>query len=88
MTEFSKKVYAVVKEIPSGSVMSYGEVALLSGRPGAHRAVGNILSRNIDSSVPCHRVIRADGTLGGYNGIMGVKEKLLNEEKRNRSPIQ
>ena len=67
-------VEKVVKGIPKGKTMTYKEVALLAGSPGAARAVGMIMSHNEDSSVPCHRVIRSDGKIGGYNGIRGGKE--------------
>lgn len=61
--------------------MTYGQVASAAGRPGAARAVGNIMAGNTDKTVPCHRVIRADGTIGGYNRINGPsKETLLREE--------
>lgn len=63
---FQEKVYAVVKKIPKGKVLSYKEVAKRAGRPKAYRAVGNILNKNCDEKVPCHRVIRSDGKLGGY----------------------
>jgi methylated-DNA-[protein]-cysteine S-methyltransferase len=72
-TDFSNKVYAVVRKIPKGETLTYGQVAKLAGRPGAARAVGNILSKNYDPNIPCHRVIRADGKLGGYN--RGVARK-------------
>lgn len=78
---FTQKVYAVVRRIPKGSVLTYGQVAQRAGRPLATRAVGMILSRNKDKSVPCHRVIRSDGRLGGYNGLRGEKERLLRREK-------
>lgn len=62
--------------------MTYGEVAYRAGCPGAFRAVGTIMSKNTDKSVPCHRVIRADGKPGGYNGLRGVatKRQLLESE--------
>lgn len=82
MTEFSQKVYEVVKDIPKGESLSYGEVAILAGRPGAARAVGTILSKNYDPAIPCHRVIRADGKLGGYNRGLEKKQRLLTKEKR------
>jgi len=77
---FQEQVYKVVKTIPKGKVMTYGQVAERIGHPNAARAVGTILKNNKDKSVPCHRVIRADGKLGGYNGINGVKERLLKKE--------
>lgn len=60
--------------------MTYKQVARLAGRSRAYRAVGNILDKNYDVRVPCHRVIRSDGTLGGYNGGMRNKQKLLKKE--------
>ncbi len=74
MTNFKRKVIVVVKKIKRGSVMTYKDVAHASGSPFAYRAVARIMSTNHDSGVPCHRVIRSDGTLGGYNGG-GINEK-------------
>lgn len=64
---FAERVRAVVRRIPKGKTMSYGEVAKRAGNPGAARAVGMIMSKNFDPRVPCHRVVRADGKIGGYN---------------------
>jgi methylated-DNA-[protein]-cysteine S-methyltransferase len=80
MKSFTDKVLAVVAKIPRGKVMSYGEVAAAAGSPGAARAVGNIMMHNNDPKIPCHRVINADGSLGGYNGLQGTKRKLLLKE--------
>ncbi len=78
---FAKRVEAVVKTIKKGKTMTYGQVAAAAGKPGAARAVGNIMANNKDKSVPCHRVIRADGKIGGYNAINGPsKEALLRAE--------
>lgn len=77
---FSEKVYAVVRKIPRGKVLTYKEVAKKAGKPLAFRAVGTILSKNMDKKVPCHRVIRSDGKIGGYNGLQGKKRMLLVEE--------
>lgn len=60
--------------------MTYGEVAAAAGRPGAARAVGNIVRRNFDPAIPCHRVIRADGQMGGYNRGTARKLTLLKRE--------
>ncbi len=80
-TSFTEKVYAVVAKIPRGSVMTYGEVARRAGRPGAARAVGNIMHRNPNMKcVPCHRVVRADGTPGGYARGTRAKIALLRRE--------
>lgn len=67
MTSFSEDVYQVVRTIPKGKVMTYGEVAIAAGHPGAASAVGTVLSKNYDPDIPCHRVIRSDGKLGNYN---------------------
>ena len=74
MTKFQKKVYQVVKKIPAGKMMTYKEVAEKAGFPKAWRAVGNVLNRNSDPEIPCHRVIRSDGKIGGYN--RGTKKKI------------
>jgi methylated-DNA-[protein]-cysteine S-methyltransferase len=73
--DFKNKVLDIVRNIPRGKTMSYGEVAALAGSPGAARAVGNIMKQNYDDSVPCHRVIRADGMPSDYN--RGGAEKKL-----------
>lgn len=80
MITFKQKVYAVVKKIPKGKVLTYKEVARRAGKPKAYRAVGNILNKNIDSKVPCHRVIRSDGKIGGYRDGTLFKIKRLREE--------
>lgn len=80
MTNFREGVLAVVKRIPSGKTMTYAEVAEAAGCPGAARAVGNIMSGNFDPDIPCHRVVRSDGTLGWYNRGVDKKEKLLKAE--------
>ena len=78
---FTEKVFLVVKKIPRGKTMTYKEVAKLSGRPRAYRAVGNILNTNYDKSIPCHRVVRSDGRVGGWNRGSKNKESLLKKEK-------
>ncbi len=60
---WTRRVRAVVRSIPPGRVASYGLVAMLAGRVGAARAVGHVMSENDDPSVPCHRVVHADGAL-------------------------
>lgn len=64
---FTQKVLEIVKTIPAGKTMTYSEVAALAGNPKAARAVGMIMSQNYNPEVPCHRVVRTDGKLGGYN---------------------
>ena len=77
---FTKAVYAVVKTIPKGKTLTYKEVAILAGKPNAARAVGNILNKNFDPKIPCHRVIRSDGKTGGYNRGAKRKQELLIKE--------
>lgn len=80
VASFADKVYAVVRKIPKGKVLTYKEVARLAGSPKASRAVGNILHKNFDPQIPCHRVIRTDGNLGGYNrGAVEKRRKLIEE---------
>jgi len=81
MSDFSRIVKTIVAKIPKGSVMTYKQVAVAAGRPAAARAVANIMAANYDPDVPCHRVIRSDGGLGGYNrGGTTVKAALLKAE--------
>lgn len=67
-------VQRVVRDIPKGKTMTYKEVALKAGSPNAARAVGTIMAGNDDPSIPCHRVVRSDGKIGGYNGIRGGRQ--------------
>ncbi|CAN5652483.1 methylated-DNA--[protein]-cysteine S-methyltransferase [soil metagenome] len=77
-TPFQQEVWAGLRRIPHGETMSYGELAEHLGRPGASRAVGSANGRNpIPIIIPCHRVIAADGTLGGYGGGLACKTQLL-----------
>lgn len=77
---FKQKVLEVVGKIPRGKVLTYKEVAYRAGSAGAARAVGSILKQNYDPKIPCHRVIRSDGKLGGYNRGAKNKIKLLKKE--------
>jgi O-6-methylguanine DNA methyltransferase len=77
---FKEKVYKLVKTIPKGKVLTYKDVAKKIGHPMAYRAVGNILNKNVDPKVPCHRVIRSDGKIGGYRDGNLFKVKRLREE--------
>ncbi|MFC1630035.1 MGMT family protein [Patescibacteria group bacterium] len=72
--DFQEKVYKVVRKIPRGKTLTYKEVANKTGFPLAWRAVGNILTKNRNPQIPCHRVIRSDGTSGGY--AFGRKKKI------------
>ena len=78
--DFTSRVLAAVRRIPYGRVATYGEVAARAGRPGAARAVGNIMRTCNRPDVPCHRVIAAGGRLGGYGGSEVLKRQLLMSE--------
>jgi methylated-DNA-[protein]-cysteine S-methyltransferase len=81
LTPFQKKVLRIVKTIPYGETKSYKWVAERMGNPKAARAVGQALKRNPYSEViPCHRVIRSDGKLGGYSKGIQKKRRLLKKE--------
>ena len=78
---FTDDVRDIVRKIPKGSVMTYKEVAIAAGNKNASRTVANIMASNYDPKIPCHRVIRSDGGLGGYNrgGIIKKREILLSK---------
>jgi methylated-DNA-[protein]-cysteine S-methyltransferase len=78
---FAERVFLVVRAIPRGQTLTYLEVARRAGSPRAFRAVGNILNTNYDPNIPCHRVVRSDGTAGGYNRGATQKIKILQNEK-------
>lgn len=81
-TVFQQRVWAELTTIPYGKTISYAELAKRVGQPAAARAVGSANGKNqICILVPCHRVIAADGTLGGYGGELWRKEWLLNLER-------
>ena len=82
-TKFQLKVWAYLSKIPRGRVKTYSQVAKAIGKPLAVRAVANAIGKNpYAPKIPCHRVIRSDGSLGGYSGKGGVKTKrfLLQKE--------
>lgn len=80
-SDFAEKVRAVVRTIPEGETRSYGAVAKAAGNSKAARAVARVMSANYDPTVPCHRVICANGDLGGYNrGGTKAKKKILQKE--------
>ena len=80
MKTFKNRVLGIVAKIPKGKVLTYKKVAELAGQPKAYRAVGNILNKNYNPKTPCHRVIRSDGQIGGYNKGEKVKIILLKKE--------
>ena len=78
---FRDKVRAIVAKIPKGKSMTYKEVATKAGNPKAARAVGAIMRSNFNRDIPCHRVVRSDGSLGSYNrGGTNRKREMLIEE--------
>lgn len=80
-TPFQRSVLEEVREVPYGATVTYGELAESLDRPGAGRAVGNALGQNpVPIVIPCHRVVRADGSVGGYTAGSGYKEQLLELE--------
>jgi O-6-methylguanine DNA methyltransferase len=80
MTRFARRVLHVLRRIPPGRVITYGDVARLAGRPGAARAVGNIMRQADAPGLPYHRVVAAGGRVGGYGGAPGLKASLLSAE--------
>ena len=80
MSLFKAEVLKAVCLIPKGQVLTYKEVARIAGNRRAYRAVGNILSRNHNPKIPCHRVIRSDGKSGEYNKGARRKIQLLLDE--------
>ena len=83
-TKFQIKVWNYLKSIPKGEVKTYKEVAIAIKSPKSARAVANACAKNpYAPKIPCHRVIRSDGNLGGYSGRGGIKQKLrlLKSEK-------
>ncbi len=84
-SEFGKKVYEALIKIPLGETISYKALAKLAGSPKAYRAVGSVMAKNrFVIVIPCHRVIKEDGSLGNYSSPRGAKTKewLLNMEKK------
>lgn len=85
-TEFQKKVWTALCDIPYGETRSYKDIAKAVGNPKASRAVGMANNKNpISIVVPCHRVIGADGKLVGYGNGLDMKQKLLELEKKSKS---
>ncbi|MFN4336949.1 MAG: MGMT family protein [Candidatus Nitrosocaldus sp.] len=81
MDEMSKRVYRLVSMIPEGRVCTYADIARALGKPRACRVIGNILNRNPNPVVvPCHRVVRSDGRIGGYMYGYEAKKRLLESE--------
>ena len=85
-TLFQKKVYSVLRKVPAGKVVTYGELARRAGHPGAARAVGTAMKKNrLPIVIPCHRVVKADGSIGQYSSGVKWKRWLLGNEKYSRT---
>ena len=85
-TDFQKQVWTEIKKIPKGKTLTYKELATKIGKPKAYRAVANACAKNpLLINIPCHRVIRSDGKMGGFMGEKGVerKKRLLQSEGVN-----
>ena len=75
-TKFQLKVWKYIKKIPKGKVKTYKEVAIAIKRPKSARAVANACGKNpYPETIPCHRVVKSDGTIGGYSPTGGVDKK-------------
>jgi O-6-methylguanine DNA methyltransferase len=85
-TAFQRRVWETLRRIPSGTTQTYGEIARAMGRPKAARAVARACATNpVSLVIPCHRVVRGDGGMGGYRwGIERKKALLAQEMRRNR----
>lgn len=85
-TPFQEKVWQALREIPPGEVSTYGKIAAGLGMPGASRAVGSAVGANrISYLIPCHRVIRTDGGLGGFRWGTDLKRAMLEKERSSLS---
>ncbi|UCC12258.1 MAG: MGMT family protein [candidate division WOR-3 bacterium] len=81
ITPFQKTVLRIEYRVPYGKVTTYGHLAEQTGKPGAARAVGNTLARNpFPLIIPCHRAVRSDGSIGGFQGGTDLKRRLLEQE--------
>ncbi len=81
MKTFTEKVRDIVRKIPKGKSMTYKAVATKAGNPKAARGVGAIMRSNFNRDIPCHRVVKSDGSLGSYNrGGTNRKREMLIEE--------
>tara|TARA_B100000003_G_scaffold184725_1_gene178544 strand:+ start:291 stop:566 length:276 start_codon:yes stop_codon:yes gene_type:complete len=75
-TDFQRRVWKEISKIPFGETRTYKDLAIAIGKPNSSRAVANACGKNpYPIIIPCHRVIRSDGKLGGYSGVGGVKKK-------------
>ena len=84
-TDFQRAVWQAIREVPAGQTVSYQDIARAVGKPSAYRAVGTATGRNpVGIAVPCHRIVRSDGGLGGYGGGLHRKEWFLEHERKHQ----
>lgn len=92
LNPLARKIYQLTRKIPKGRVGTYGAIAGACGKPTGSRFVGAVLNKNSDPSIPCHRVVASDGSIGGYNKGMNKKIALLKKEgvviKNNRVDLE
>jgi methylated-DNA-[protein]-cysteine S-methyltransferase len=79
LVSFPEKVYRATRKISCGKVSTYGMIACVTGNCLSSRAVGNALNKNFSTDIPCHRVIKSDGTIGGYRG--NIPQKIIKLER-------
>lgn len=77
---FKNHVLKVVSQIPKGEILTYKQVAIHVGSPKAYQVVGNILNKNYNPKIPCHRIICSNGEASGYNRGVALKKKKLKHE--------
>ncbi len=88
-TEFQRAVWQAIRDVPAGQTASYQEIAQAVGKPSAYRAVGTATGRNpVGIAVPCHRIVRSDGGLGGYGGGLHRKEWFLDHERSHVTTLE
>ena len=88
-TAFQQRVWQALREIPAGTRVSYTELARRVGQPNAVRAVASACAANtLAVAIPCHRVVRTDGSLSGYRWGVARKQALLEREQRAEAPVQ
>ena len=81
-SDFQRAVWAAIRDVPAGQTASYQEIAQAIGKPAAYRAVGTATGKNpVGIAVPCHRIVRSDGGLGGYGGGLDRKRWFLEHEQ-------
>ncbi|MBI4068241.1 MGMT family protein [Candidatus Kaiserbacteria bacterium] len=84
---FSDRVKHIVRNIPEGATRTYQQITTAAGNPRAARAVGSVMRKNCDPSIPCHRVVKSDGTVGNYNRGGSMAKAMLLTLERNKETV-